>query len=151
MWNAWARGYRLGVQSSSDHVSTHISYAVALAEEASREALVDAFGNRRSYAATDNIVLEVRSGDHIMGEEFTATDPIRLEVKAIGTGPIRRAYVIKDSGYMYTTGPSGPELSFSWQDLGDNRAGSTAYFYVRIEQEDGNLAWSSPIWVRYER
>jgi hypothetical protein len=27
VWNAWAKGAKLGVQSSSDHVSTHISYA----------------------------------------------------------------------------------------------------------------------------
>ena len=33
VWNALALQYKLGFQSSSDHISTHISYAVALAEE----------------------------------------------------------------------------------------------------------------------
>ena len=32
VWNALSMQYRLGFQASSDHVSTHISYAVALAE-----------------------------------------------------------------------------------------------------------------------
>ncbi len=32
IWNALAKGYRLGFESSSDHVSTHTSYAVLLVE-----------------------------------------------------------------------------------------------------------------------
>ena len=30
VWNAWAKGYKLGVQASSDHVSTHISYTCVI-------------------------------------------------------------------------------------------------------------------------
>ena len=30
VWNALEKGYRLGFESSSDHVSTHLSYAIAL-------------------------------------------------------------------------------------------------------------------------
>jgi hypothetical protein len=31
----------------------------------------------------------------------------------------------------------------------DNSAGSgESYYYVRVEQADGQLAWSSPIWTR---
>ena len=36
VWNALAMQYRLGFQASSDHISTHISYAVALAEDTTR-------------------------------------------------------------------------------------------------------------------
>ncbi len=149
VWNAWARGYRLGVQSSSDHVSTHMSYAVVLAEEASREGVVDAFRKRHCYGATDNIVLDVRAGEQLMGDEFKSKTPVRLSVKAIGTQPIRRAVVIKNNGYVYETGPAGNTLEFEWQD-GEQPAGTVAYYYVRIEQADGQLAWSSPVWVRYE-
>ncbi len=39
---ALAKGYRLGFQSSSDHVSTHISYTCILAEEFSRKGLIEA-------------------------------------------------------------------------------------------------------------
>jgi len=31
VWNAWAKGYKLGVQASSDHLSTHLSYACTIA------------------------------------------------------------------------------------------------------------------------
>jgi hypothetical protein len=30
------------------------------------------------------------------------------------------------------------------------KAGQTSYYYVRIEQQDGNLAWASPMWVTYK-
>ena len=33
VWNAWAKGYKLGVQVASDHLSTHISYACTLASD----------------------------------------------------------------------------------------------------------------------
>ncbi len=152
VWNAWARGYRLGVESSSDHVSTHMSYAVVLAEDAGREALVNAFRKRHSYAATDNIILDVRAGDHVMGDEFTTRRSVTLNVKTIGTRPIKRVVVIKNNGYVYRARPTGREVSqveFTWQDT-NQPSGTLAYYYVRLEQVDGQLAWSSPIWVRYE-
>ena len=54
VWNALALQYRLGFQASSDHVSTHISFAVAIAERPDRDAILDAFQRRHCYAATDN-------------------------------------------------------------------------------------------------
>jgi hypothetical protein len=43
IWNALQRGYRLGFQVSSDHVSTHLSYAIVLAEQPTRAGIVSAF------------------------------------------------------------------------------------------------------------
>src|SRR4029077_12609057 len=60
VWNAWSKGYRLGVQASSDHVSTHLSYTMVIAESGSREALIDAMRKRHTYAATRNILLDYR-------------------------------------------------------------------------------------------
>src|SRR5262249_24352820 len=62
VWNALEKGYKMGFQASSDHVSTHMSYAVVLTEDASRKGLLEAFKKRHCYAATDNIILDVRSG-----------------------------------------------------------------------------------------
>ncbi|PYV10361.1 MAG: hypothetical protein DMG07_21230, partial [Acidobacteria bacterium] len=42
VWNALAKGYRLGFIASSDHISGHISYACVLAERLSRASLFDA-------------------------------------------------------------------------------------------------------------
>ena len=67
---AWAKGYKLGVIASSDHFSTHISYAMVYTDDATRQGILDAIRKRHTYGATDNIILEVRMGDHFMGDEF---------------------------------------------------------------------------------
>ena len=33
----------------------------------------------------------------------------------------------------------------------DARPGQSHYYYVRIEQADGNLAWGSPMWITYKK
>jgi hypothetical protein len=147
VWNALAMQYRLGFQASSDHVSTHISYAVALAEDRSRTAIFQAFQNRHCYAATDNILLDVRSGSHLMGDEFDADGPVTLQVVAQGTGPIKRVDIIKDFLYAYSTEPHVDRVSFSWTDE-ERRPAGLSWYYVRVLQEDGELAWGSPMWVQ---
>src|SRR5262249_355180 len=74
------RNYKLGFQSSSDHIRTHMSYGMVLVEEATRQGIIDAFKKRHSYAATDNILVEVRSGANIMGDVFTTAKKPTLAI-----------------------------------------------------------------------
>src|SRR5206468_6839851 len=111
IWNALAKGYRLGFQSSSDHVSTHLSYAVVLAEDVSRQAIIDAFKKRHCYAATDNIVLDVRSGDHLMGDIFDTDARPTLQIRAQGSAPIARVHVVRDNAYAFSTEPNQRQVS----------------------------------------
>jgi hypothetical protein len=146
IWNALALQYKLGFQASSDHISTHISYAVAIAEDQTRAAILDAFRNRHCYAATDNILLDVRSGNHLMGDEFDADGPVRLKILAHGTRPIAKVDIIKDFLYVYTTAPNKPRVELEWTD-DERRAPGLSWYYVRVIQDDGELAWGSPFWV----
>jgi hypothetical protein len=148
VWNALGLQYRLGFQSSSDHVSTHISYAVALAEDHTRAAILDAFRRRHCYAATDNILLDVRSGEHLMGDEFEAEGPVTLRVLAHGTRPIARLDIIKDFMYVYSTEPKQDRVEFTWTDSERDRPAGVSWYYVRLIQDDGELAWGSPLWIR---
>jgi hypothetical protein len=147
VWNALAMQYRLGFQASSDHVSTHISYAVALAEDTTREAILDAFRKRHCYAATDNIIMDVRSGEHLMGDEFRSEGPVKLQVRVEGTRPIARVDIIKDFRYAYSTEPKAQRVSFQWTDDEKGRPAGLSWYYVRAIQDDGQLAWASPMWV----
>jgi hypothetical protein len=147
VWNALAMQYRLGFQASSDHISTHISYAVALAEDITRPAILDAFRRRHCYAATDNIIMDVRSGEHLMGDEFDADGPVKLQVVVRGTSPVARIDVIKDFIYAYSTEPRKEQVEFQWTDDERNRPAGLSWYYVRAIQTDGELAWASPIWV----
>jgi hypothetical protein len=151
VWNAWEKGYKLGVQASSDHISTHISYACTLAQDFSRQGLIDAMQKRHSYGATDNIVLDYRlqtgSEEYIQGDIGEAAGPVRLVVKAIGTRPIRQIDIIKNNTFIHSRQPMAKEVSFTFAD--NVPAGpKESYYYVRLIQVDDQMAWSSPIWIR---
>jgi hypothetical protein len=146
VWNALALQYKFGFQASSDHISTHISYGVAIAKEHTREAILDAFKKRHCYAATDNILMDVRCGEHLMGDEFEAEGPVRLKVLVHGTRPITRIDVIKDFGYVYSTEPRAERVAFEWTDEEPRTAG-LSWYYVRAIQDDNELAWGSPFWI----
>jgi hypothetical protein len=148
VWNAFEKGYRFGFQSSSDHVSTHMSYAVVLTDDTSRKGLIEAFRKRHCYAATDNIIVDVRSGPHLMGDAFQTKEQPKLDIFVQGTAPIAKLHVIRDNKYVATTQPRQREVRLTWTDMAAAK-GRTSYYYVRIEQADGNLAWASPMWITY--
>ncbi len=149
VWNALAKGYKLGFQCSSDHESTHMSYAVVFVEYPTRKDILEAFKKRHCYGATDNILLIVTSGEYLMGDAFTSKEPVRLDIYAVGTAPIVRLHIIKDFQYVYTATPNRREVRLSWMDNAAQK-GRTSWYYVRVEQTDGQLAWASPMWVQYE-
>jgi hypothetical protein len=147
VWNAWKKGYRIGVIASSDHYSTHISYAMVYTSSTSREDIFNAIKKRRTYGATDNIVLEFWLGDHFMGDDFSASEKQNIRVRVRGTGDIAKVHLIRDGEYIHAVSPGKPEVEFQYID---NAVGSGEHwYYVRVEQENQELAWSSPIWVRY--
>jgi len=146
---ALKRGYRLGFQSSSDHVSVHISYCNVWAEAFTREAIFAALKARHVYGATDNIIADVRCGDHFMGDEFTLASKPTLAVKLTGTAPLAKVHIIKDGNYVHTAEPNKAEVQFQWTDFAPE-PGKTSYYYVRGEQADGELVWASPMWITYK-
>ena len=83
-----------------------------------------------------------------MGDEFRADGPVRIKVHAIGTRPIARVDVIKDFIYVFSTEPSGAEVAVRVDRRGEAAPG-LSWYYVRVQQDDGQLAWGSPIWVHF--
>lgn len=152
VWQAWAKGLKLGVQASSDHIATHDSYACVLVDgdrAPTREAILDAMRARHAYAATDNIIVDVRIGEHIMGDIFNTREIPVLKVRVQGTGAISRVEVIKNNTFVHTARPEASQAAFEYRDSDIKPGGS--YYYVRVEQAAGQLAWSSPIWVEYAK
>ncbi len=145
---ALAKGYRLGFQASSDHVSTHLSYCNIFVKDATRESVLDGLKKRHVYGATDNILADVRSGDHMMGDVFSTPTRPALQVSLTGTSNFSKVYVVKDNNYVYSVAPNSATVSFSWID---NAAApsKTSYYYVRGEQDNGEIVWVSPMWITY--
>ena len=67
---AWEKGKRIGTIASSNHGSTHLSFAFVYSDNPSRAGLIEAIRKRRTYGSTDNLLLDFRAGDHFMGEDF---------------------------------------------------------------------------------
>ncbi len=151
-WNALAKGLKLGVEASSDHVSTHSSYTMIYSPSTGRADIVESMRKRHAYGGTDNIIVDFEAVDnqgraHMMGDAFESARAPRLSVKIIGTDTLSRVEVIKDGRFVYTSEPKSDRAEFTYVD---NEPGQgTSWYYVRAMQMDRNLAWSSPIWVKY--
>jgi len=149
--NALARGYQLAFESSSDHVSTHMSYTNVWVATRTRAGILDALRKRRVYGSTENIVADFRSGTHTMGESFTTSSAPVFTGRLWGTAAFQSVVVVKDNNVVYST--SGDRVvSFTWQDTNAQK-GKTSYYYVRALQQaepgqvTGQIAWVSPMWV----
>jgi hypothetical protein len=150
-WPALAKGYKLGFIASSDHLSTHVSYACIIAEELTPENLMEAIRKRRTYAATDNIILDIKyagsDGEHLMGEEFESKTPVQIKSRIIGTGDLLQVDIIKNNAIVKTYTPNGAAFDFVYTD---NQDSDNCYYYVRVIQKNGEMAWGSPAWITYK-
>jgi hypothetical protein len=153
---AWQRGYKLGVIASSDtHTGTPGNegggLAAVWAGDLTRESLFEALRQRRCYATTGaRILLDFRLNGRRMGEVIREerSGKRELSVLAAGTGRLATAEILKNNVVVHTVQGSGKVMRLEWEDpAGDRGGGPEDFYYVRVNQIDGNRAWSSPIWI----
>jgi hypothetical protein len=154
--DALAKDNIYGFVSFSDHGSTHNSWAGVWVLTQDRKGILDGMYDRRTFAASDEIILKVTADGHMVGEEFQA---------AVGKGPlieasieapdeILRVDIVKDGKYVYTTRPGTRGAKITWRD-NDTRSGRS-YYYLRVFQRDPEnpegdpeIGWASPFYVTY--
>jgi hypothetical protein len=141
------KGYKLGFVAGSAHHSTHIAFTNVLAAQPTREAILEAIRQRHVYASTDNIVADVRCGDHLPGDEFSTTGQPEISVKLTGSAPFARVTIVKDGKDVFYIDPKSKEVNFQWQEKASAERSGASYYYVRGEQTDGQLVWTSPMWI----
>ncbi len=58
--------------------------------------------------------------------------------------------VLRDGEVVHTYRPEkqSEEAKFDWEDAKPKKGDKASYYYVRVVQKDGQMAWASPIWVR---
>ncbi len=157
--NALSAGFRMGFIASSDHYSTHISYANLLVPEGvtTRQDIQAAIEERRTYGSTDNIIVDFRAGDTLMGGVIEASSDTEFTVEVTGAGAIQRVDVIKNNEVFYSHRAEGSpsarrKVSFTFRPRPPLADG---YYYIRVVESfssdapdrPGEIAWSSPIYV----
>lgn len=142
---ALAEGHRLGVFASSDHISTHTSFGGVYVEEFTREGIIEGFKARRTCAATDKVFVEFSCGDHPMGSVLETKQAPELRFRVLGSAPVKRITIVRNEQDLKTIEGGTDTLEGTWTD-GEAVAGENRY-YLRVEQSDGNMAWSSPLWI----
>ena len=68
-------------------------------------------------------------------------------MKVLGTAPIKELVIIRDNTYIERRPGQGETMEFAFQEK--DLAAGAHYYYARVEQTDGHVAWASPIWVQY--
>ena len=144
--NALATGHKLGVWADSDHISTHTSYGGVYVKEFTREGIIEGLNARRTIAATDKIFVEFTCNGQLLGTESASEGKPVLAFKVDGTAAITRVTLVRNEQDCKQWEPKAKSFGQSFTDespvAGENR------YYLRVEQDDGNMAWSSPVWVR---
>jgi hypothetical protein len=155
--DALAKGNVYGYVSFSDHGSTHNSWAGVWVERVDRAGLLDAMYQRRTYAASDEIILKTTAAGHMVGEEFDAkaSDAPLIEATISAPDQLLRVDVVKDGKYIYTTRQQGKTATLRFRDTSAQPGRS--YYYVRVFQRDTEapdgdpeIAWGSPFYVTYK-
>ncbi|GAB4339123.1 MAG: hypothetical protein Kow0099_13870 [Candidatus Abyssubacteria bacterium] len=160
--DALARGYKLGIIASGDTHDGHPGqrsvgalvngivgvYAPAL----TREAVWEALKRRHAYGTSGpKIILNFRVGDCPMGSEVrwaASKGPLPIAVRAVGCAPIASVEIIRNGTEAFV---QKGESVFAQLLLEDpDPPSGTSWYYTRIIQEDGQMAWSSPVWVSME-
>jgi hypothetical protein len=139
-------GHKLGVWTNSDHISTHTSYGGVYVKDFTREGIIEGLNARRTIAATDKIFVEFSCNDKLLGTEIALTGPPVLKFKVDGTAAIKRITLVRNEKNHQQWEPNTKTFDQTYTDTapiaGENR------YYLRVEQTDGNMAWSSPVWVQ---
>jgi hypothetical protein len=158
--DALGRGYRLGIVGSGDTHDGHpgvgapenatVGLAAVLAESLDRDAILEALRARRVYATSGpRIVLGFAVSGAGMGEVLRVAGPKlprEIAVSVVGTGTIERLDLVKSGELLLSVAGEGRDsLEIRARDADPIQPGE--YVYVRVLQEDGGLAWSSPVFV----
>lgn len=135
------------------------------AREKTRKAIFEAMYNRRVVATTGaRMLLTYHLNGNPMGSELSLKNISglaalrKLSVEFHGTAMVDRIDIIRNNNVVYSASGTGfKDLSVSWEDsdpIDDIWLPATkfcdnpfAFYYVRVVQQDGEVAWASPIWI----
>lgn len=148
--DVWARGIKIGVIAAPDHGGGKGNAGV-LIDEFTRESVLDACRARHTWGSTAaKIAMGVTVDGHLMGDivKQPKVGTVKVHVAVSAAGPIAAIRIIRNNRMIHTSTEAGPDVTFDFLDNAPLTENS--YYYVRVERADGELAWSSPVWLDRE-
>lgn len=134
-----------------------------LAKEHNRSSLLEALQARSCYATTgERMIVGLHIAGFTMGSELETKSRPGLEFNrhitgyCIGTSPIVKAEIIRNGKILRSIEIKNGIIEFEVDDMDPLSQVALepkedkppfVYYYLRAQQEDGHVAWSSPIWV----
>lgn len=149
MWDALAKGIRIGIIASSDHGQTHEARAgvyVPVRDGFSRTGILGALRDRRAFGSTVAVALRMEISGRPIGEELELAEAPALRAQVDAASTIRRVEVVRDGAFVYSVEPGTAHADLTYSDV-DLKPGASAYYYVRALIGERDIAWSSPVWV----
>jgi hypothetical protein len=128
--------------SYSNRSAVLIPNGVAL----TRASFLDAVRARRVFATMDkDAQIVLTANGHLMGERFDNTGALRLQVAYASAGGRQAAAVAIMEG---VPGRNGDVSQMSDQaDVSVLPAPGAHFYYAKVTQDDGKVAWSAPVWI----
>lgn len=149
----------------SDQVQYTGGLTAIIAPEHTKASLFEALYNRSCYATTgERIIVGLYLAGLPMGSETSTAQKHGLGINrhlsgyVAGTGKIEKVEIIRNGKVIKTFEPDSYYLDFTYDDMNPlekicidakDKKPPFVYYYIRVTQEDGHMAWSSPIWVDY--
>jgi len=146
-----------------DQVQYSPGLTAVLTTNHSRDGIVQALGKKSCYATTGpRIVAGIEIAGSAMGSELNTKAKPGLAYNrhitgyAVGLDNIKEVLIIRNGKVFHTFNPKDDTFEFAFDDdeplekaalKGGGEAPPFVYYYMRVEQNDGHLAWTSPIWI----
>lgn len=158
--SALAQGHKLGFIAGSDNHCGQLAHnesanrraglAVVITDDLTREKVFYALKNRHCYATTGKrILLYFTLNGYLMGEEISLKGDDfsrKIRVRVAGTTKIKEIVIVRNNVDIHIHSGKGSFENFEYIDKDDFT--EELFYYVRVIQEDEEIAWSSPIWVK---
>lgn len=163
--SALMKGYRIGFTGGTDnhngwpsrnnHSGQIDGFTAVLADGIDTASIWRALYERRCYATTGaRIICDVTLNGQPIGSELKLrwNQARKMSLKIYGTAPLDKVEIVSTGGVLdsLTIPNDSWDLETEWEDTRPGRPLQDVYYYVRIRQQDGNLAWLSPFWIDAE-
>ena len=155
MQGGLAAGLKFGVIGASDNHDSRPGrsiwgrypngLAAVWADELTRDDVWDALWNRSTYGTSiDRIYMEFNLNQQPMGAEVTTQSSVNVSAYIIGKTDVLSAVLIKNNKEIRSYDTTNGVIEISYSEVpGDGEH----YYYLRVTQDNGERAWSTPIWV----